>query len=50
MNERLYTRKYTVTVEGETEQWYFDWLGKQINACETRTNNVSIDAMPTIRS
>ena len=44
MNERLYTRKYTVTVEGETEQWYFDWLGKQINACETRTNNVSIDA------
>lgn len=44
MSERRYTQKYTITVEGETEKWYFDWLEKQINACETRTNDVSIDA------
>ncbi len=44
MSERLYTRKYTITVEGETEKWYFEWLNKQINACESRTCNASIDA------
>ena len=47
MNERLYTRKYTVTVEGETEQWYFDWLGKQINACETASlPNTPLEPLP----
>ena len=34
MSERLETRKYTFTVEGETEQWYLLWLGDQINGCE----------------
>ena len=43
MSERLETRKYTFTVEGETEQWYLLWLRDQINGCEDRTYNVSID-------
>lgn len=43
MSERLETKKYTLTVEGETEQWYFKWLMKQINSCEGRRYNVSID-------
>lgn len=30
MSERLQTLKYTMTVEGETEQWYFQWLRDQI--------------------
>ena len=42
MSERLETKKYTLTVEGETE-WYFEWLMRQINSCEGRTFNVSID-------
>ncbi len=44
MKDKLYTRKYTISVEGETEKWYFDWLEKQINACEERAFNASIDA------
>lgn len=44
MSERLLTQKYTFTVEGETEQWYFNWLMAQINACPERSYNVSIDA------
>lgn len=44
MNERLETRKYTFTVEGETEKWYFEWLENQINVCPHRLYNVSIDA------
>ena len=44
MKDKLYTRKYTISVEGETEKWYFDWLEKQINACEGRAFNASIDA------
>lgn len=43
MSERLETRKYTFTVEGETEQWYLLWLRDQINGCEDRTYNISID-------
>ncbi len=42
MIERLETRKYTFTVEGETEQWYLNWLQGQINSCPERTNNVKI--------
>jgi len=38
----LETRKYVLTVEGETEQWYFQWLKDQINDCAGRTYNVSI--------
>ena len=41
MNERLETRKYTFTVEGETEKWYFEWLENQINVCPHRLYNVS---------
>lgn len=44
MIERLETRKYTLTVEGETEHWYFHWLQAQINACPNRTANASIQA------
>ena len=44
MNNKLETRKYVFTVEGETEQWYFEWLRDQINACPGRTYNVAIDA------
>ena len=28
----LETKKYVLTVEGETEQWYFLWLKDQINS------------------
>lgn len=38
----LETKKYTLTVEGETEKWYFLWLKDQINNCEDRIYNVSI--------
>ena len=44
MDKKLETRKYTFTVEGETEQWYFEWLRDQINLCPNRTYNVSVDA------
>lgn len=36
------TRKYVLTVEGQTEQWYFLWLRDQINRVESRKYNVSI--------
>ena len=38
------TKKYTFTVEGETEKWYFDWLEEQINQCETAKCKASIIA------
>lgn len=38
----LETKKYVLTVEGETEQWYFLWLRDQINTIESRKYNVSI--------
>ena len=44
MSQRLQTRKYVFTVEGETERWYLLWLRDQINVCDDRTYNVSIDA------
>ncbi|MDR1206354.1 MAG: RloB family protein [Peptococcaceae bacterium] len=31
MTERKRSRKYHFTVEGETEQWYFQWLQEAIN-------------------
>ncbi len=40
--EKKENRKYVFTVEGETEQWYFEWLQKQINACEESKFTVSI--------
>ena len=44
MSKKLETRKYTFTVEGETEQWYFEWLRDQVNSCPNRTYNVAIEA------
>lgn len=43
MNERLETKKYTFTVEGETEQWYLYWLRDLINSCDDRIYNVAVD-------
>jgi len=39
----LENKKYVLTVEGETEQWYFLWLRDQINSYEGRTYNAAID-------
>ena len=44
VNEKLETKKFVFTVEGETEQWYLLWLRDQINQCESRKYNVSIEA------
>lgn len=44
MSNRLETKKYVFTVEGETEQWYLEWLRDRINECEGRSNNVAIEA------
>lgn len=38
----LETKKYVLTVEGETEKLYFLWLRDQINNVEYRKYNVSI--------
>lgn len=43
-NEKLCTKKFVFTVEGETEQWYLEWLRERINKCECRSFNVVIDA------
>lgn len=43
MNEKLYTKKFVFTVEGETEQWYLLWLRDQINMCESRKYDVAIE-------
>ena len=37
-------RRYVFTVEGETEQWYLEWLQEQINACDKSKFTVSIVA------
>ncbi len=44
MAERKLTNQYVFTVEGETEQWYLEWLMDQINHCEASKYNVSIIA------
>ncbi len=41
--EKIYTKKFAFTVEGETEKWYLEWLRDKINACEKRNNNVAVD-------
>lgn len=38
----LETKKYVLTVEGETEKWYFLWLRDEINKVDSRKYNVSI--------
>lgn len=42
--EKKENRRYVFTVEGETEQWYFEWLQEQINACDESEFTVSIVA------
>lgn len=37
----LENKKYVLTVEGETEKIYFQWLRDKINECEERKYNVS---------
>ena len=44
MSDKLETKKFVFTVEGETEQWYLLWLRDQINNCEERSFNAAIDA------
>ena len=44
MAERNNTYKYVLTVEGETEKWYFDWLSEKIKDCDTICDTVSIKA------
>lgn len=39
------TRQYYFSVEGETEKWYLDWLGEQINHCDERSLDVKINAV-----
>ena len=40
--ERKENRRYVFTVEGETEQWYFNWLQNEINNCQESRFTVSI--------
>ena len=42
MNERLYTKKFVFTVEGETEKWYLEWLRDQVNSYEDRKYNLAV--------
>lgn len=44
MPSRRPTRKYYFSVEGETEQWYLDWLEEKINNEPAARYNVSIDS------
>lgn len=46
--DRKENRRYVFTVEGETEQWYFDWLEDQINACDDSKYTVSIVVIATL--
>lgn len=42
MPERKEIKKFTFTVEGETEKWYLEWLKNSINSCETAKYKVAI--------
>lgn len=44
MSEKLETKKFVFTVEGETEKWYLYWLKDQINQCKNRSFNAFMDA------
>lgn len=43
MANRKSTKKYYFSVEGETEQWYLQWLQNQINNTEEAEYTVSFD-------
>lgn len=45
MANRKPTRKYYFSVEGETEQWYLEWLRDTINNTEKASFRISIDCM-----
>ena len=44
MTDMLETKKYTFTVEGETERWYLLWLRDRINEQEDKEYKVAIEA------
>ena len=41
--ERKPTKKYYFSVEGETEQWYLEWLKSEINSTPEATCKIVID-------
>ena len=43
MTDMLETKKYTFTVEGETERWYLLWLRDRINEQEDKEYKVAIE-------
>lgn len=43
MGTRKIQRKYYFSVEGETEQWYLEWLRDEINKNEAAANKVLFD-------
>lgn len=42
MIKRKSTLKYYFSVEGETEQWYLEWLQDQINNAPEAVSKVSL--------
>lgn len=44
MANRKSTKKYYFSVEGETEQWYLEWLRDLINATDTAQCKVTLDS------
>lgn len=42
--KKLENKKYVLTVEGQTEKIYFNWLQEKINNCADRKYNVLIDS------
>lgn len=44
MGTKKQTKKYTFSVEGETEKWYFAWLEKEINKNDNSEFNIKISA------
>ncbi|OON91059.1 MAG: hypothetical protein ATN34_02455 [Epulopiscium sp. Nele67-Bin002] len=45
MTKRKVTKKYYFSVEGETEQWYLQWLEKLINSTPHSKDRVSFNCM-----
>ncbi len=44
MSDKKHFKKYTFTVEGQTEKWYLEWLRDLINAIPESEYTVVIDA------
>lgn len=45
MKLRKPNNKYNLSVEGETEKWYFEWLQKEINVCSTAASTISFGSL-----